>query len=82
MVSHKKINSICEDRFGAKKRPDRNKGNMLKFATVRFDKVKKVYELSDKGIQITVKEVEKKDRESDKDSIEVPQVQTGYRPLF
>jgi hypothetical protein len=50
-VSHKKINSICEDRFGAKKEHTRD-GNMLTFDEVRFKKVKAVYELEDKGVQI------------------------------
>ena len=50
-VSHKKITSICEDRFGAKKEHTRD-GNMLTFDEERFKKVKGVYSLEDKGVQI------------------------------
>jgi hypothetical protein len=50
-VSHKKINSICEDRFGAKKERTRD-GYMLTFNEERFKKVKEAYSLEDKGVQI------------------------------
>ena len=53
-VSHKKITSICEDRFGAKKEHTKS-GNMLTFDEERFKKVKEVYELEVAGVQIIMK---------------------------
>jgi hypothetical protein len=50
-VSHKKISTICEDRFGAKIKHTKN-GNVLVFDEERFKKVKEAYSLEDEGVQI------------------------------
>jgi hypothetical protein len=70
-VAFKKINTICEDRFGAKK-SKRNDGIHLLFDIQRLLKVKAAYDLTQEGIEI-IKEHESskieynhnKDRESD-----------------
>jgi hypothetical protein len=70
-VAFKKINTICEDRFGAKK-SKRNDGIHLLFDIQRLLKVKAAYDLTQEGIEI-IKEDESskveynhnKDRESD-----------------
>jgi hypothetical protein len=50
-VSHKKITSICENRFGAKKEHTKD-GNMLTFDEARFKKVNEAYSLEGQGVQI------------------------------
>jgi hypothetical protein len=50
-VSHKKITSICEDRFGAKKTHTEH-GNLLTFDEERFKKVKEAYSFEGEGVQI------------------------------
>jgi hypothetical protein len=50
-VSHKRISSICLDRFGATRKHDR-KQNMLIFSKERLDKVKEAYISDDKPVQI------------------------------
>jgi hypothetical protein len=50
-VSHKKISSICIDRFGAGKKPE-TKQRMLVFSKERLDKVKGAYSFDDKPVQI------------------------------
>lgn len=50
-VSHKRISTICEDRFGAK-RKHTNSGNLLAFDKECFNKVKEAYSLEDSGVQI------------------------------
>jgi hypothetical protein len=70
-VAFKKINTICEDRFGAKK-SKRKDGIHLLFDIQRLLKVKAAYDLTQEGIEI-IKEDESskveynhnKDRESD-----------------
>jgi hypothetical protein len=50
-VAFKKINTICEDRFGAKK-SKRNDGIHLLFDIQRLLKVKAAYDLTQEGIEI------------------------------
>jgi hypothetical protein len=50
-VSHKKITSICEDRFGAKKTHTEH-GNLLTFDEERFKNVKVAYSFEGEGVQI------------------------------
>jgi hypothetical protein len=50
-VSHKKITSICEDRFGAKKTHTEH-GNLLTFDEERFKNVKEAYSFEGEGVQI------------------------------
>jgi hypothetical protein len=54
-VPHRKINTICEDRFGAKKERANN-GTMLVFDADRFRKVETAYSLEGKGIEIIKEE--------------------------
>jgi hypothetical protein len=55
-VSFKTINSICVDRFGAKKPPKHRDGVHLIFDVQRLLKVQSVYELSEEGIKIIEEE--------------------------
>jgi hypothetical protein len=77
MVSHKKINSICEDRFGAKKERTRD-GNMLIFDKDRFEKVKAVYSLNEQGIEI----IKQNGSNNNGEGVKVLQVQQGSEPSF
>jgi hypothetical protein len=55
-VSHRKINSICEDRFGGKKIHARD-GDQFTYIKEDFDKVKETYSLDGEAIVKILKEV-------------------------
>jgi hypothetical protein len=77
MVSHKKINSICQDRFGAKKERTRD-GNVLIFDEGRLKKVKTAYSLSEQGIEITL--IKQNGTNNNGESVKIVQVQHGGEP--
>jgi hypothetical protein len=76
-VSHKKINSICEDRFGGKKSHTRD-GYQFTFVKEDFDKVKQAYSL-DGGTTVKIlKEVSSNNVGESVKVVQVPRDKEGF----